>query len=91
MRPYAGEADLEAIAHLINACEAVDRTDSGTSVSELRQSFDDPSVDKARNIYLWEDAENQLVGLGGCGFLQQTKSWMAFWGFASTPRHEAKI
>jgi len=37
MRPYAGEADLEAIANLINACDAVDQLDEGISVSELRQ------------------------------------------------------
>ncbi len=64
MRPYAGEADLEAIANLINACEAVDQLDEGISVSELRQEFDDPSVDKARDIRLWEDADTQLVGFG---------------------------
>ncbi|WP_228060671.1 MULTISPECIES: hypothetical protein [unclassified Coleofasciculus] len=64
MRPYAGEADLEAIAHLINTCEAVDRLDSGTSVSELQRSLDEPSVDKARGLCLWEDAEGQLIGFG---------------------------
>jgi mycothiol synthase len=53
MRPYAGEADLEAIAHLINTCEVVDQTDSGTSVSELRQSFNDPSVDKAHKTSIF--------------------------------------
>ncbi len=63
-RPYAGEADLEAIANLINTCEAVDRIDSGTSVPELRQSLNDPSVDQSCDIRLWEDADAQLVGLG---------------------------
>ncbi len=64
MRPYAGEADLEAIASLINSCEAIDQVDEGTSVSELRQEFDDPSVDKARDIRVWENVDGQLVGLG---------------------------
>lgn len=64
MRPYAGEADLEAIAYLINACEAVDRMDSGTSVPELRRSFDNPLLDKERDIRLWEDADGQLIGYG---------------------------
>lgn len=50
MRSYAGEPDLQAIADLINACEAVDRLDEGTSVCELRLEFDAPSVDKARDI-----------------------------------------
>lgn len=61
-RPYAGEADLEPLVHLINACEAVDRMDSGTSVPELRRSFDHPSLDKERDIRLWDDANGQLVG-----------------------------
>ncbi len=64
MRPYGGEADLEAIANLINACEVVDQLDSGTSVPELRQSLEEPSLDKARDIRLWEDTDGQLVGLG---------------------------
>jgi len=64
MRPYGGEADLEAIANLINACDAVDQLDEGISVSELRQEFDEPSVDKARDLCLWEDADTQLVGFG---------------------------
>lgn len=63
-RPYAGEMDLEAIANLINTCEAVDRMDKGTSVPELRRSFDDPAVDKARDLHLWEDADGRLVGFG---------------------------
>jgi hypothetical protein len=46
MRPYAGDADLEAIANLINTCEAVDQLDEGTSVSELQQQFDEPSLDR---------------------------------------------
>lgn len=90
MRPYAGEADLEAIAHLINACEAVDLTDSGTSVSELRQSFDDPSVDKARNIYLWEDADNQLVGLGHLWIPPADKVIDGFLGFRVHPTARGK-
>lgn len=64
MRPYAGEADLEAIANLLNICEAVDRMDSGTSVPELRQEFDQPSLDKARDLRLWEDADGKLIGFG---------------------------
>lgn len=56
--------DLEAIAHLFNACEAVDRLDQGTSVAELRQAFESPLLDKERNMRLWEDANGQLIGSG---------------------------
>jgi len=61
IRPYAGESDLEAIAHLINICEEVDRLDEGTSISELQEEFDSPSLDKARDLRLWEDASCKLI------------------------------
>ncbi|MEG3980561.1 GNAT family N-acetyltransferase [Microcoleus sp. D3_18a_C4] len=61
-RCYAGDRDLDAIAHLINTCEEVDRLDEGTSISELQQEFNAPSLDKARDIRLWEDAEGKLIG-----------------------------
>ncbi|MEG4054545.1 MULTISPECIES: GNAT family N-acetyltransferase [unclassified Microcoleus] len=61
-RCYAGDRDLDAIAHLINICEEVDRLDEGTSISELQQEFNAPSLDLARDIRLWEDAEGKLIG-----------------------------
>ena len=61
-RCYAGDRDLDAIAHLINTCEEVDRLDQGTSISELQQEFNAPSLDVARDIRLWEDAEGKLIG-----------------------------
>lgn len=64
MRPYRGETDLQAIADLINTCEAVDQLDEGASVSELRLKFDAPSVDKARDLRLWEDVNGKLIGFG---------------------------
>ncbi len=69
MRPLAiaTETDLEAIANLLNTCEQVDRLDAGTSVSELRTEFDEPSLDKARDIRLWEDADSKLIGFGELG------------------------
>jgi hypothetical protein len=63
IRPYAGESDLEAIAYLINTCEKVDRLDEGTSISELQQEFNTPSLDTARDIRLWEDAERKLIAI----------------------------
>ena len=60
-RSYAGEIDLEAIADLINICESVDRLDEDTTISELQQEFNQPSLDVARDIRLWEDAEGKLI------------------------------
>lgn len=62
MRPYKGEADLAAIAQLLNTCAAFDRRDDWTSVSELRLEFDDPLIDKQQDIRLWEDADGKLIG-----------------------------
>jgi mycothiol synthase len=61
-RPYRSESDLAAIADLLNACELVDRLDNWTSVSELRLEFDDPSVDKTKDILLWKNSDNDLIG-----------------------------
>ncbi|MCY7278482.1 MAG: GNAT family N-acetyltransferase, partial [Phormidesmis sp. CAN_BIN44] len=58
------EADLQAIVDLINACDAVDQLDQGTSVEELRLDFADPDFDIARDIRLWEDAQGKLSGYG---------------------------
>jgi len=64
IRSYEGETDFQAISDLLNACEAVDELNQWTSVSELRQASDDPSLDKARDIRLWEDADSKLIGIG---------------------------
>lgn len=64
IRSYQGETDLQAISDLLKACEAVDKLNQGASVSELRQASDDPSLDKARDIRLWEDADGKLIGIG---------------------------
>ncbi|MBE9186750.1 GNAT family N-acetyltransferase [Microcoleus sp. LEGE 07076] len=61
-RCYGGDRDLSAIADLINTCESVDLLDEGTSISELQQEFNQPSLDVARDIRLWEDAEGKLIG-----------------------------
>ncbi len=60
-RSYVGDRDLEAIADLVNICEKVDRLDEGTTISELQQEFNQPSLDVARDIRLWEDAEGKLI------------------------------
>lgn len=60
-RGYTGETDLEAIAALIQACEAVDCLDEGSSIAELRQEIEAPWVDRDRNLRLWETSEGTLI------------------------------
>ncbi|MBV9790094.1 MAG: GNAT family N-acetyltransferase [Chloroflexi bacterium] len=64
MRPYAGESDLPRIVDLLNACEAVDRLDQGTSIDEMREDFSDPTTDQQRDLALWEDADGMLAAFG---------------------------
>ncbi len=63
-RTYLGEADLQPIADLLNACEAVDRLDMGTSVAELREEFESPELDLERDLRLWDDADGTLIAFG---------------------------
>jgi mycothiol synthase len=60
--PYTGEADLQPITDLFNACEAVDHLEEGTSVSELRAELEAPEYDKERDISLWRGPDGQLQG-----------------------------
>lgn len=61
-RSYGGETDLEAIANLLEACEAVDRLEQWTTVAELERDFNAPSFDKQRDLQLWEDDTGKLIG-----------------------------
>lgn len=63
IRSYEVEVDLQAISDLLNACEAVDQLNQGASVS-VQEIYGDPSLDKARDIRLWEDADSKLIGIG---------------------------
>ena len=63
-RPYAGESDLGEIVELINTCDEVDRTDSATSIAQLRRNLETPGRDNTRDIALWHNRENQLIGYG---------------------------
>jgi mycothiol synthase len=63
-RPYAGEADLQAVCDLLNACDAVDQLDDNYALEDLRVEFSDPRLDLTRDLRLWEDAQGRLVGFG---------------------------
>lgn len=64
MRPFAGATDVQAIVDLFNAIEAVDQVGFGTSVAELQIDLDNPMLDPAHNLVLWEDDRGTLVALG---------------------------
>lgn len=60
-RGYTGETDLETIAALIHACEAVDCLEEGSSIAELRQKIDAPWIERDRHLRLWETPEGTLI------------------------------
>ena len=64
-RPYAytRDADLEAIADLINTCRAADDLERRTSVAKLREDFADPQFDIAHDLQLWRDDSGELVAV----------------------------
>jgi ribosomal protein S18 acetylase RimI-like enzyme len=64
MRLYTGAADLQPIVDLLNAIEAVDQVGAGTSVAELQVDFENPIIDPAHNLALWEDERGSLAALG---------------------------
>lgn len=64
-RFYRGEIDLEAIAILLNNTESANQFHEWPSPAEMLMQFEDPSVDKQRDICLWEDGHSQLVAIVG--------------------------
>lgn len=55
------ERDLELIVVLLNAAEAVDRAETGTSVVELREELTLPGLRPEENVFVAEDEEGRLV------------------------------
>ncbi|NEP49640.1 MAG: hypothetical protein F6K65_12845 [Moorea sp. SIO3C2] len=50
---------LKANANLINPCEAFDQLDEGMLLLLLPQEFYHPSLDRDRDLPLWEDGDDQ--------------------------------
>lgn len=63
-RAYAGEADLQPICDLVNACDAVDQFDDNYDVEDLRMEFSDPRLDPANDLRVWQDEDGRLIGFG---------------------------
>src|SRR4051812_46786038 len=61
-RAYAGEADLEAIVAFLNLVEEHDLVEEGSSLTELREEFNEPSFDAAHGLRLYENEQRALVG-----------------------------
>lgn len=64
-RPYGGETDLEAIAQLLNSSESVRQFHEWPSPAEMLMQLETPSVDKQRDLCLWEDSNSQVMAIAG--------------------------
>ncbi|NES07539.1 MAG: GNAT family N-acetyltransferase [Okeania sp. SIO2F4] len=77
-RSCQGENDLEAIAELFQACEIVDRLNEWVSISDLRQEFNAPDLDKERDIRIWEDGNGKLIGFGKLSIKESIDGYLSF-------------
>lgn len=79
-RPYAGEADLQPLADLLNACEEVDRLGFGVSVPVLRHQL--LQAPAPQFISLWEDDNGKLAGFANIQAIRPSpegiEGWLAF-------------
>ncbi|MDE3087875.1 MAG: GNAT family N-acetyltransferase [Chloroflexota bacterium] len=53
--------DVERIVALINAADAIDQTEDGTSVAETREWFASPGFNPEENVFVAED-DGQMIG-----------------------------
>ncbi|MDB9527230.1 GNAT family N-acetyltransferase [Oscillatoria sp. CS-180] len=58
-----GEADLAAIAQLINTCRIADNLETRTSVEKLREDFSDPTFDINQDLRLWRREDGELIAV----------------------------
>lgn len=93
-RSYAGKSDLEAIAHFLNNCEAIDPPEEWPSLSEIRIQFEAPpnSVDRDRDLRLWEDTTTgQLSACAGLMIPELGEELGAFLWFRIHPKARYSI
>jgi mycothiol synthase len=86
-RGYIGESDLDGIADLINACDAVDKLEQGTTVAELQTEFSTPSIDTQRDLQLWENENGELIGFAYLWITEPSDSIDGFLSFYIHPNH----
>ena len=74
IRHYRGEADLQPLVDLIDACEAVDRLEVSVSTDRLRLEIEAPGIDLDRDLRLWEDTEGKVSGFGKLSISEPTEN-----------------
>lgn len=54
--------DLQAIVALINANDAIDKIEDGTSIQEMRGELEAPGINPGQNVFVAQDANGKLSG-----------------------------
>lgn len=62
-RAYEGEHDIAPMVELINAAEAYDGTDRGTTPQQLSDDLRAPDMDARHDVRLWRDAADSLAAV----------------------------
>lgn len=83
---YVGEADLAAIAQLINTCRVTDQQESRTSVIKLQESFADPQFDITRDLRLWRGANDDLMAVAELWRLMPNQAFLGVLHFDIHPQ-----
>ncbi len=65
------ESDLELIVVLLNAAEAVDHVEQGTSLTEQREEMNTPDFRPTENAFAAEDEDGRLVAYAGLRMLRE--------------------
>lgn len=86
-RTYAGEVDLAAIAAFLNLVEAHDQVEEGSSVTELREEFNEPSFDPVNGLRLYTNAQGELVGFAQLYFTADSADNDGFLWFKVHPAY----
>jgi len=84
-RRYAGEADLSAIADLINTCQAAYDLENRTTATQLREEFADPTFDIDQDLRLWQDADGNLVAIADLWRQPPAAALNSYLGFSMHP------
>lgn len=74
--------DLEKIVALINAVDAIEKIEDGTSIEEVRSEITAPGVDAERNVFVAQAEDGQLVAFGQTRLVHEPdedsfRSWFA--------------
>lgn len=86
---YADEADLVAIADLINTCLAANNLENRVSVSRLREDFAEPLFEVDQDLRLWRQADGELVAVAILWRATPEQAWVGNLSFEIHPRFAA--